>query len=97
MKLTWTSKYNKDRYIMKNIPNFEDFLNEAAQSPSERAAALRAAEESIREGIRQTMLKLRDDPENTPIHKAKLDVLNAKMTLFKLTQKLAAVTANHKK
>jgi hypothetical protein len=43
------------------------------------------------------MLKLKDDPENSPIHKAKLDVLNAKMTLFKLTQKLAAVTSAHKK
>jgi hypothetical protein len=80
-----------------HIPTFDEFLNEAAPSPSERAAALRAAEDSIREGIKATMLKLKDDPENSPIHKAKLDVLNAKMTLFKLTQKLAAVTAAHKK
>ena len=83
--------------MKRNIPTFEEFLNEAAQSPSEKAAGIRAAEEGIRNGIRDTMLKLRDDPENTPIHKAKLDVLNAKMTLFKLTQKLAAVIANHKK
>ena len=82
---------------MKNhIPTFDEFLNEAAASPSEKAAALRAAEESIRQAVKATMQKLKDDPENSPIHKAKLDVLNAKMTLFNLNKKLAAVIASKK-
>ena len=68
-------------------------LQEAAVyvSPQEKERKVREGQEKAKEGIRVLMLKIQEDPENADVHKAALDIANAKQTVYALTMKLASI------
>ena len=83
---------------MKHIPSFKDFLNESEYvSPQEKERKERDAEMKLRENIRKIMDKIKDDPEKADIHKAELDLANAKQTVFDLTKQLRTIKERHEK
>lgn len=81
---------------MNNLQTFEEFilesLNEAAYvSPQEKERKAREGEAKLKEAIRAIKDKIRTDPENAEVHKAELEVANAKQMVYDLMKKLKTV------
>jgi hypothetical protein len=84
---------------MKNLQSFEEFifeslieLDEAVYvSPQEKERKAREGEAKLKETIRSIMDKIKKDPENMEVHKAELDVANAKQMVYDLMKKLKIV------
>ena len=81
---------------MKNLQSFEDFILESLDesvyvSPQEKERKVREGEIKLKEAIRGIMDKIRTDPENADLHKATLDVANAKQMVYDLMKKVKVI------
>ena len=83
---------------MKHISSFNDFLNESQfVSPQEKERKLREAGTKLRENVQKIMVKIKEDPENADILRIELELANAKLTVFNLTERLKIEKERKKK
>jgi hypothetical protein len=94
---------------MKNLLNFEDFINESFDSEELELEELfteavrkrtpdqvmKDAEDKIKDQIGRYSELMKSNPEKADIYKAQLDLVHAKQTVLQMKKKLEQVKAKY--